>query len=481
MPHPEWALKFRTKGTELRHINGRFYLYQVSSRWNKEKKRSQKITGPCLGTVTPDGLVPTREARIRAELNSVLTPLRVKEYGATTALRSLMSESVKKLEELFPDWYPHLVVMIMSRLLYHAPLKSMPLHFAHSWLSEIFPHLSLTEKSVSACLRAVGAQREPIVSYLKTFIQNEDHLILDVTHMVTQSQSLSLAHCGYNSQQVHDPQVNLFFIFSATAHQPLFYRLLPGNIREIKACHLTLKESGIAKAILIADKGFYSQQNATDLQDAKLHFILPLRRNSQLIDYSPTSMADQSRFAGHFAYGERYIWHQATVMDHLTLHLFYDERLKGKEVHDYLARIEKDPEHYTLEKYREKCAEFGTLALLTESQELTSQTVYLYYKSRNEVEVMIDALKNILEADHSYMQDDIALEGWVFINFLALTWYYALYQRVREHELLAKYSPMDILRHLQEIKQVKIGNDWHLSEITEKTLTLLNKVGIPIT
>ena len=104
--------------------------------------------------------------------------------------------------------------------------------------------------------------------------------------MVTQSQSLSLAHCGYNSQQVHDPQVNLFFIFSATAHQPLFYRLLPGNIREIKACHLTLKESGIAKAILIADKGFYSQQNATDLQDAKLHFILPLRRNSQLIDCS---------------------------------------------------------------------------------------------------------------------------------------------------------------------------------------------------
>ena len=35
--HPEWALKHEKPGTELRFMKGRYYLYEVSSKWNKEK------------------------------------------------------------------------------------------------------------------------------------------------------------------------------------------------------------------------------------------------------------------------------------------------------------------------------------------------------------------------------------------------------------------------------------------------------------
>lgn len=52
--HPEWALKHKKPGTELRLMNGRYYLYKVSSKWNKEKKRAQKITGKILGRITED-------------------------------------------------------------------------------------------------------------------------------------------------------------------------------------------------------------------------------------------------------------------------------------------------------------------------------------------------------------------------------------------------------------------------------------------
>ena len=38
--HPEWALAYKRKGTELRLLNGKYYLYQVTSKWNPEKKRS---------------------------------------------------------------------------------------------------------------------------------------------------------------------------------------------------------------------------------------------------------------------------------------------------------------------------------------------------------------------------------------------------------------------------------------------------------
>ncbi len=38
--HPDWALKQKRPGTELRYIRGNYYLYGVSSKWNKEKKRA---------------------------------------------------------------------------------------------------------------------------------------------------------------------------------------------------------------------------------------------------------------------------------------------------------------------------------------------------------------------------------------------------------------------------------------------------------
>ena len=46
--HPQWALAHKKTGTELRLLNGKYYLYEVTNKWNKEKKRSQKITGTFL-------------------------------------------------------------------------------------------------------------------------------------------------------------------------------------------------------------------------------------------------------------------------------------------------------------------------------------------------------------------------------------------------------------------------------------------------
>jgi len=58
--HPTWALKHKKPGTELRLIKGRYYLYEVSSKWNKKKKRAQKITGKILGGITKaKGFVPS--------------------------------------------------------------------------------------------------------------------------------------------------------------------------------------------------------------------------------------------------------------------------------------------------------------------------------------------------------------------------------------------------------------------------------------
>ena len=49
------------------------------------------------------------------------------------------------------------------------------------------------------------------------------------------------------------------------------------------------------------------------------------------------------------------------------------------------------------------------------------------------------------------------LEGWMFINLIALKWYYVILNLLKKHELNKKYSPTDFLMFLVEVKIMKIG------------------------
>ena len=73
MKHPDWAVKFRRPGTELRRITEKRYcLYECSSVYDKEKKRARKITGKYLGSITEDGgFKESRKRVLERELEEV--------------------------------------------------------------------------------------------------------------------------------------------------------------------------------------------------------------------------------------------------------------------------------------------------------------------------------------------------------------------------------------------------------------------------
>jgi uncharacterized protein involved in tellurium resistance len=56
--------------------------------------------------------------------------------------------------------------------------------------------------------------------------------------------------------------------------------------------------------------------------------------------------------------------------------------------------------------------------------------------------------------------------------------YYKLYVRLRQAELLSKYSPKDIIEQSKAIYKMKIRGNWHRSEITDKIQKLFAKIGI---
>jgi len=63
----------------LRFIRGKYYLYGISSKWDKKRKRTIKSTDTYLGHITEkDGLIPKRQ---RAPNEKPKEMISVLEYG----------------------------------------------------------------------------------------------------------------------------------------------------------------------------------------------------------------------------------------------------------------------------------------------------------------------------------------------------------------------------------------------------------------
>jgi transposase len=280
----------------------------------------------------------------------------------------------------------------------------------------------------------------------------------------------------------YDDMINLMCIFSVKRQTPVYYRLLPGNIKDVSAFKMCLQESGVKDATIIIDKGFASMSNIEALEEEELKFIIPLPRNSSFIDYEKIKSVDKRLLDGYFQYEGRYIWHYTMAVDEKkSVTVFLDEELRNREEKDYLNRIESNVVDYTIEKFYDKRHTFGTITVIRNTGK-TARETYAEYKTRGQVETMIDSLKNVLDADRTYMQNQMALEGWMFVNLIALKWYYTILNLLKKHELNKKYSPADFLLFLSEIKKVKINGLWQNAEMTRKTRDLMLKLKIiPIT
>ena len=270
------------------------------------------------------------------------------------------------------------------------------------------------------------------------------------------------------------------YLFAAELNQPVYYRLINGNITDIKSMSLCVKEMNVKNVVFIADKGFYSLTNRTQLKDGELHYIIPMQRTNSLIDFSPLLKVNfKKELTGYFKYQERIIWHYAYQKEGQQLVTFLDEKLRVKEESDYLLRVKSHPAQNTEDKFYEKLPRFGTLTLnYNVSADLTPQQLYEAYKQRNEIEVMFDSYKNFMDADKTFMQDRYVLEGWLMANFLAMIAYYKLFTHLKKQDLLQKYSPKDIIELSKAIYKVKVNNQWTISEITVKTKSLFKKIDI---
>lgn len=483
---PEWVLPFKEPRTEIRLINGTYYKYQVEYKYKPEKKRTDKNTIRLLGKITQEsGFIASDKDTIRQKA-SIIPKVDIKTFGVYNLFSTLIAEEIASFKTYFGETVGETILSFsMMRWAYQSPIKRAPNYHIHDFCSEFWSKNNISDKHISNALKHVGENREKLVEWMKAMLkapQNHSNkfVMMDSTHTASLSEHLSINAKGYNPDHDYDPQVRLMYLFSAHLKQPVYFRLINGNITDSKSMSLCIKEINIKDVIFIADKGFFSIQNINELNEENLQYIIPLHRNNKLIDFEPLLKANfKMELKTYFIYQERVIWYYQYQRGSMKLVTFLDEKLRIKEESDYLQRIVSKPEEYTIEKYYQKLTSFGTLThTFYTLEDLNAEQIYHAYKQRNEVETMFDGYKNFLKADIMYMQDRNVLEGWLAANFIAMIAYYRLFTRLKDAKLLNNHSPKDIIEIAKSIYKMKISGHWHISEITNKTKDLFKKIEI---
>lgn len=489
-PYPEWVLKHRKPGTEIRCIRNKYYIYEVSSVYDKEKKRARKISGKYLGRITEsEGFVPSDRIMIPKQLQLINEKtLSTKEYGLSTFIQQYCRNIIDVLKIHFPEQWEWILVCLYARLVHSSPIKNISYYYNRSYLSETL-NISVTPSVVSKLLKDLGANRKPLVDYMKSFMGSSVALI-DATSIVSYSRNLVRNHIGQTKTGTYEPLFNLLYFYQPSTYTPAYYRLFDGNIKDIKMVQAAIEESGYQDALVIADKGFYSEENIKILDDASLRYIIPLKRNSTLVNTELFSELPRGRkkfmFAGRLIYYTSYNCAKPkgrpkkSGSKQKSIHLFIDEEMMIKEKKDFYSRIQKSPQSYTEDDFQQKMNQFGTFAVITNLDE-TEETVYQYYKSRVGVEVLFDGVKNILDNDTTYMQDNDALEGWMFVNHLALQVHHRIYDLLKTHNMLQKKSIRDFIEYLSDVRIIKVNDQWIMEPMIKEQSTLLQKLKLNIT
>lgn len=465
--YPDWVEKHKGKGKEIKHIRGKYYLYERTTVWDKEKKMPKKISGAYLGRITPEGLIePKKKMTDIVKVTEESVPN--KEYGASEYLCNKGADIIEKLKRYFPEIWKTIFVMAALRVIEPQPFKRIEEAYLYSYLSVVYPGINLSKNSISGLLQELGNSRTQIVEFMKAYVSGSEHLIFDGTRITTYSREMDMAQVGYNHKRTYDPQVNLLYAFATCPEaMPMYYRVVPGNICDVTAFRVCVEESGLNNSIIIADKGFGSRANFNMLEENGLKYIVPLRRSCKEFDAERIRSGYADGFEDFFMFNDRPIWYFRNA-DCTT---YIDGELRLREETDYIRRIEENRDGYDKQGYMESRLKFGTI-ILRSNTDLQPKELYETYKKRAAIEQSFDTLKNLLEQDTSYMQSDVAFEAWSFINHISLMLSYLLYNEMKNKDLLKKYSLSDALTLLSHQRMLYLNGKWVPSEVSKKSREL---------
>ena len=463
---PEWVQKHKTKGIAIEHRNGRYYASRVRSIWDPQKKRAKKITSEYLGVVTPEGIIPPKHKQSQ-QVSGIL------EAGNII----LINRFTKNLEELLHKYWPRTWQSILSaailKLVYREPFKRLQFRYRTSYTCKLWPDAHLSKNCVTQLIEQLGTEWNLQQRFFEEISKANSYMAIDLTHFFSDSENISWLEKGYNAQDIWHDQLQLLLLWGIETAQPAYLRLLGGTIQSATTIMNAVKDSQLKNVVLIGDKGFFSENNVDEMEKNPTHYILALQRGLPFLEFPP-----HSRYRKFFQFRNGVQWYREYEWKDRRVIQFLDKKIAAEEETTFIRKIQEGL--LTKKQFLSMKNSFGTLALITDLG-LPANELYEFYKKRREIEAAFDTFKNTLESDKTWMQSRESLQGYLFIQFLALYLYSYLLDHLKRKKMINNYSVHDVLWELSKVYSIEIGGKPELGEVPKSARSIIEKLEVPIT
>lgn len=438
------------KSIEIKEHKGRYYAYKYKSIWDSENKIPKRKSN-YIGVVNDKGLKAPYESTLHG----------IYEYGNVMFVYEILEKNgiVDSLKKIFPDDWKTILSFAMNRLIDPRSIKSMQSWYEKTYLIKFFGN-DFYPKKISNVLERVGMGWGSQRDFLQKLKRDGEKVVYDGSVIFSSSKDNPILEVGYNKDSLLIPKANIVMAFSHSRFLPIFFRVVPGCIHEITTIDILLEELG-EDIILVLDKGFISKKSLKKMNE-KSKFVLPLKRDSRMIDYD-------KKLNDYFMYKKHPIKYCYYKKDKFYVYIYQDIRVKYDEERNYFDRLSKGKRARWNEKYAAKFA-------IVSNIKSTPQEIYEIWKTRNGVEMAFDVLQNFLETDRPYVHKEEIFKGYLFCSFIGLIAYYHILKMLKDAKINYKVSVSDALLELSKIYKVEINGKELISERVKKARKILRKL-----
>lgn len=478
---------------------------------------------------------PGRKKLPIKNLQSRITSATIKETGVVKAFQHIAKEIglIRSLNKGFGSELGNTILDLASFQAY----KGEPLYLAEIWADSVGIKRGLSASSITRITTGIGDDTQSQNSFYKYWFKecgDPKSLIHDTTSLSTYSDRLDEGEWGYNRDKEKLKQINMALVASEENLLPLWYRILPGSIPDVSSLKLTgeiLKSLGLNDFSYSLDRGYYSNQNLQDMLDMNIDFTigipLHITKAKEIIKSNYKSLLSTKN--SFLCNGKRMrsidcifnVEMPNKTTRELNGTLFYSpdkHELSAAHFEKVILELEEkanrnefkianDAKKWISDNATSKLAaylgvkkidekwrvtrkpnimnktiqNFGLFLVVSSLNKMSPEQTLNNYRCRDVAEKIFNIVKNDVGEKRIKTGKSKSVHGRLFIAFIATILRAAFQNKLKEANLLNKYSVNEAIALLAKIKEIELNNEIvRVGEIPKKTRIIQKAIGFEV-
>ncbi len=527
-------MKDAEPGTEtLRYVFRKDLGYYTVSKddpyWDKEKKQMRHRYTLVGKSTTKNGPIEFgpkyRAQETQVSLIAGLTISSTTPVGEVIVLQQIEHEL--GVQTLLTKAFDKATAQRILALAFYTLCTGEPLSYAGIWLEQRgVASLELDAPRISDLLPTLTADKQR--SFFSSWLTEKAKggtLCYDITSVSSYGRDNEFLEYGYNRDGENLKQINMALVSGKHSGLPLWYSPLPGSLNDVKTLKnlvRELKKLGLDEFSLIMDRGFYSAANIQFLAEHQIKFMMPIPdrtgwHKDLIVQHREVLFANVKGYIpsedGKTMLQSLTIYRPLEDGTRAWLHMYYDSMIRSHAEQRFMALYKTcfdefssgnlDPAHqefydeYFTRGYKTKHGQkvipkkdpvtlfrediAGYWCIYTTSEKDAKKALEAY-RERNAIEQLYDDLKNTLDCSRLRVHSAAAMQGRLFIQFIALILLSELKRRLKDHrdELLKYGNYKSILSRVMSYSRIKFEGSYKdfYTTPTKGQETIFNALGV---